>query len=233
MFYDMSDLDGSDSGLRSSLNHESHKLVASQSKITCPVHNWCNGTCQASGGTAPITFEPLLGDGLIFEVSPPETSLSEPSLVTEPWTVVEFELEEFEYKSLDPETATIRLILVEPQGFLDDPVIIELIELSPDSPISYAAISYRWGPPIFDHKIICNGKLLRITGALHGALKLHRQQKHNKPQFLWADAICINQSDESEVNQQIHLMNEIFSEVEIVYVDLGDVGTDCTKGLAS
>src|SRR6266536_2301081 len=139
----LSDLARTDSGLRCILNHESQKLAASQSQITCPVHEWCNGTCQASEGMSPAIFEPLLGNGEIFEVSSPETSFPEGSLARKPSTIADIELQEFEYKPLEFGNAIIRLILIEPQVFLDDPVVIKLIELSHDSRSSYAALSYR------------------------------------------------------------------------------------------
>lgn len=43
-----------------------------------------------------------------------------------------------------------------------------------------------------------------------------------RPQLLWVDALCINQTDTSERNDQVQLMGEIFSKAVRVIIWLGD-----------
>jgi Heterokaryon incompatibility protein (HET) len=42
-------------------------------------------------------------------------------------------------------------------------------------------------------------------------------------ELLWVDAICIKQSDPSELNVQLLIMNWIYMGSSIVHVDLGDI----------
>lgn len=232
MSFDINDQAGREEGVRTVLNLESTILASKLSQITCPAHEWCNGSCVANSGIPVFAFEPLLSPGPTFEVTPPASvSFPEPSLRTEPPPTTVGGLEAFRYVPLDSSKAMIRLIRVKPAVFLGDPVIIELLDASLNSPPSYAALSYHWGPPILDHEVVCNGKLLRIAKSLHGALKRHRQQKGQLPQLLWADAICIDQTNMSEINEQLVIMNGIYYGAETVHVDLGDVGSDWYHGL--
>ncbi|RYP14769.1 hypothetical protein DL765_006146 [Monosporascus sp. GIB2] len=87
----------------------------------------------------------------------------------------------------------------------------------------FQALSYVWGlhPPTLD--IRCNGKPLRITESLQHALRLVRRR--DREIFVWADAICINQSDLKERKQQVALMRSIFSKATMVSVCLNLDGT--------
>jgi Heterokaryon incompatibility protein (HET) len=42
-------------------------------------------------------------------------------------------------------------------------------------------------------------------------------------EFLWADAICINQKDKDELNQQLPLIGTIYQNAEMVFVGLEDI----------
>lgn len=44
--------------------------------------------------------------------------------------------------------------------------------------------------------------------------------------LLGADAICINQNDEQEPNEQVLLMRQIYQKADRVVVDLGDVSLE-------
>lgn len=78
-----------------------------------------------------------------------------------------------------------------------------------DRIVEYEALSYTWGDQQPSKQIICNGVSLPVTENLFNALvELRRAQ--NKPRFLWADAICINQKDEREKSEQVRQMFVIF-----------------------
>lgn len=86
----------------------------------------------------------------------------------------------------------------------------------------FTALSYVWGQGS-SHKISCNGCDLDITQSCYEALTSLRQSC--RPLTIWVDAICINQEDNSEREQQIMLMGSIFTLAKTVYVWLGGSNT--------
>ncbi|KAH8811044.1 heterokaryon incompatibility protein-domain-containing protein [Xylogone sp. PMI_703] len=93
--------------------------------------------------------------------------------------------------------------------------VISLTESEP-----FDALSYVWGDPsVREGAMICNGHHLNITLNLWTAL---RQTWRNWPtKKVWADAICINQEDIAERNQQVTIMGTIYSKAEHVTVSFG------------
>lgn len=89
----------------------------------------------------------------------------------------------------------------------------------------YDALSYTWGEPgDGDFHITCNGRTLKVWENLYSALPcLARQlrQEGSSPRRIWIDAICINQSDESEKLKQIDRMSSIYRRARQVIVWLG------------
>lgn len=126
----------------------------------------------------------------------------------------------YEYRSLDS-PRSFRLLKLT-RGAKSDPLECELsVHKLQDLPCGvhsnvpeFQALSYVWGsdPPI--HEIRCDDGHFRITETLRRALcRLRRQDRHI---FVWADAICINQSDLKERRQQVALMRIIFSRAKMV-----------------
>jgi len=93
-------------------------------------------------------------------------------------------------------------------------------------PLFYA-LSYVWGDPTKCHEIWIDGKRLAITQNLYLALR-SMQSGDTGTLHVWADAICINQEENSEKSAQIQLMREIYNSASEVRVWLG-VGTPETK----
>lgn len=89
----------------------------------------------------------------------------------------------------------------------------------------YDALSYTWGEPgDGDFHITCNGRTLKVWENLYGALPcLARQlrQEGSTPRRIWIDAVCINQSDESEKLKQIDRMSAIYRRARQVVVWFG------------
>lgn len=84
----------------------------------------------------------------------------------------------------------------------------------------YIALSYVWGDPTTNCSIIIHdGETIRITTSLHIALRDIRDTSRRLR--VWADAICINQSDILERNTQVELMGDIYRDatITVVYVD--------------
>lgn len=88
----------------------------------------------------------------------------------------------------------------------------------------YECLSYCWGSATDVVSIICNGQSLAITKNLHAfllQLRRNRQAGTSASIYFWADAICINQADVAERNQQVSVMHKIFQHCARVYVWLG------------
>ncbi|KAI1625347.1 heterokaryon incompatibility protein-domain-containing protein [Exophiala viscosa] len=103
-----------------------------------------------------------------------------------------------------------------------------------DLQVAYTAISYAWGErdPDGDRLIECDGLRAYIQPSLHSALVRIRKRKPIS-QFIWADALCIDQVDkdatqtvqdvaDSEKSHQVSIMDRIFSHADQVIIDLGE-----------
>jgi hypothetical protein len=128
---------------------------------------------------------------------------------------------------------TIRLLRLLPHPTQDSPLQCQLLEyplLEPgeteqghDSHL-YEALSYVWGDPDGDHSISVDGHDLSVTANLHAALQ-HLRNRHLE-RVLWVDAVCINQGDDGEKEDQIRLMANIYSQASRVVVWLGEAGDE-------
>jgi hypothetical protein len=84
----------------------------------------------------------------------------------------------------------------------------------------YAALSYTWGTTSAALPLIIDGVSVRGTPNMFSAIKHLRSKEY--PQFLWIDALCINQKDVEERNSQVVLMRAIYGRASKVHVWLGD-----------
>ncbi|CZR70249.1 uncharacterized protein PAC_20150 [Phialocephala subalpina] len=118
----------------------------------------------------------------------------------------------FNYTPL--ETArSIRLIQLEPQPFSSNaPCWCKFIHKSLDDSFEYDALSYTWGDGAVQRTISCeDGQELKVGINLHSALTALRSFEMRSSRLLWIDALCINQNDNEERNQQVSLMADIYS----------------------
>ncbi|KAL2064655.1 hypothetical protein VTL71DRAFT_3793 [Oculimacula yallundae] len=130
----------------------------------------------------------------------------------------------FRYESLGSERK-IRLLKIKPIRNrrmtleLQPPLECDIITVPLDSAPSYLALSYVWGDSTLCRPILCNGALMLITENLHLALwtvscsigtKYCEMWKKGKPIFLWADGICICQTDINEKNYQVAMMGDVY-----------------------
>ncbi|KAH7061425.1 heterokaryon incompatibility protein-domain-containing protein [Macrophomina phaseolina] len=123
----------------------------------------------------------------------------------------------FEYSPLKG-SKEIRVLRINP-GIGDAALDCELYHTDIDSNWEYSALSYAWGDGNATAEVICNGKRLRITASLHGALQ--RIRSTNYAVQVWADAICINQQDVAERGHQVRLMRSIYKKAKSVLIWLG------------
>jgi hypothetical protein len=91
-----------------------------------------------------------------------------------------------------------------------------------DSDVEFEAISYVWGSPIPACYLleVESNCMLGITESLYLALKALRYT--DRTRRLWADAICINQSDNDEKSHQVANMGTVYAMASMVIVWLGD-----------
>lgn len=93
----------------------------------------------------------------------------------------------------------------------------------------YEALSYVWGSEHKPQSIIIDNQCFKVTQNLYAAL-LHLQD-HDIPRIIWVDAICIDQSNETEKEQQIPLIAEIYAKASRVIVWLGEAKDDSDRAL--
>jgi hypothetical protein len=101
----------------------------------------------------------------------------------------------------------------------------------------YTALSYVWGDSTEKRHIMIDGYSFHVGPNLHSAL-CHIRGNADVIK-IWADAICINQSDTAERNQQVQQMGSVYSiarhtitylghssnEVDTLFADLSSLFT--------
>lgn len=132
--------------------------------------------------------------------------------------LMQYEPEQNFYRPLAP-PHTFRLLILDP-GQVSDPVSIRLQVVERATVPTYDAISYVWGDPKHKVTIACDGRPFEITFNLFWALVRIRSVAH--PRVLWADAICINQSDLQERSSEVTFMGSLYSNASKVYICMGD-----------
>ncbi|TGO61471.1 hypothetical protein BCON_0027g00600 [Botryotinia convoluta] len=130
-------------------------------------------------------------------------------------------IDPFQYKELKHGLDEIRLLRILPSISKDDVVCCRFIHTALHRAPNYRALSYTWGAKIFSESIIVNGKRLSASKNLIGALRRLRSQRENDESFLWVDAICIDQNNVPERNNQIAKMRTIFQNAQSVPVWIG------------
>ncbi|TXC12054.1 hypothetical protein FocTR4_00007597 [Fusarium oxysporum f. sp. cubense] len=130
--------------------------------------------------------------------------------------------EQYTYMPLSnsSDSSEIRLIKLHP-GSGDDPLRADILHasLDPDVVGRYEAVSYAWEDGHTTNKLETPRGILLITPSLFHAL--HRFRLKQESRILWADAVCINQSDNAEQASQVALMNEIYASAACTLVYLG------------
>lgn len=100
----------------------------------------------------------------------------------------------------------------------------------------FSALSYRWGGT--NSTVIVNGCEIRVAQNLIDAVRdiyshLVDTSGNQKPRLLWADAVCINQSDKTDKSQQVPLMKEIYSQAKQVLSWLGPANESVNAAFGS
>ena len=124
------------------------------------------------------------------------------------------------YAALDKSQNLIRLLHLSPISSAYSEIQGRLsVALLDDQP-EYEALSYAWGDSNDTLPINIDGHLLNITKNLHSALK--HLQLEDRERVMWADALCINQTDLGERMHQVSMMGSIYGQASQVIVWLGE-----------
>jgi hypothetical protein len=84
----------------------------------------------------------------------------------------------------------------------------------------YYALSYTWGDSSLKKRIEIDGRPFNITQNLSLALRYLRHQQLQR--LIWADGLCINQSDTEERNRHVAQMRDIYSAAKETTIFLGE-----------
>lgn len=142
-------------------------------------------------------------------------SASTSSVVTSP--------AEFTYRPLRDKSA-IRLLELFPSDNWTEPLLGRLVESDLTFQPEGEALSYVWGDTNVSEDIFLDDQAISITLNLHSALVHLRDASDTRT--LWVDALCIDQFQHSERNQQVTIMGDIYKYARQVVVWLGESADD-------
>jgi len=116
-----------------------------------------------------------------------------------------------------------------------DRISCEITSVSLDEKPDYIALSYAWEDTTLARPLLLNGRSFHATASLDVALrqirKMQFEGRMSRLQYIWVDAICINQEDEVEKSWQVQNMNRIFEEAEYTLVWLGPSSAESRKAM--
>jgi len=135
------------------------------------------------------------------------------------------------YDPLDASRAEIRLIALLPgEDASEVHCTLQTVSLD-DHPPGFVALSYVWGDPTDRAIVTVEDRRLEVPRNLRDVLHNIRERHDIGSPLLWADAICIDQTNNVEKGFQIPLMGKIYSQAESVFVWLDSPTIAMTKAL--
>ncbi|KAL1628595.1 hypothetical protein SLS56_005827 [Neofusicoccum ribis] len=135
------------------------------------------------------------------------------------------------YTPLAPEPQGFRILVLNPSRTVSAEISCSLMNAFLDDPPAYEALSYVWGDPTMTHSITVNGKEVAVTRNLECALRHLRHP--DTPRHLWVDALCINQHDVDERDDQVLHMGDIYRYCTTDLLWLGADASILTQGAAA
>lgn len=138
----------------------------------------------------------------------------------------------YNYRALS--NTEIRLFRV--AGSEDGTMIGQIKHFPVNTAPKYTAVSYRWGSTDNNRDIFTDDGVLLVTSSLHDFLvEVTDPQSRNKtvswPRgWSWIDAICINQANLPERNEQVRQMKEIHEHASnlVIWLGVGEHETAAT-----
>jgi hypothetical protein len=132
------------------------------------------------------------------------------------------------YSRMTSPTAVRYLKLLPGTG--GDAIDCEIFEAGTEDQLPYTALSYAWGLQKNLQKISCSGtRSLEVTPNLYQALRHIRHPTESRT--FWIDALCVDQKDIQERNQQVAQMKHIYSQSQKLVIWLGDSGSEAACDL--
>ena len=126
---------------------------------------------------------------------------------------------QFQHEHLRLSEGSIRLVQIHGSTNKAGPLSLRITQFATSRRPPYAAISYTWGSASRSVPVTINGKPFTIRPNLYQLLFHLRQRGESR--FLWVDALCINQTNDSERNFHVQFMSRIYEEAELAIVWLG------------
>lgn len=125
----------------------------------------------------------------------------------------------FKHTALSREPGSIRLIRILPEHSTDGFVQCEIQHSNITE--DYRCLSYVWGDENDLQIVLVNEGKFTCRSNLAHSLKAAQKNKSLAGESFWIDAICINQQDVEERNQQVSQMGFIYSQASSVLAWLG------------
>jgi hypothetical protein len=115
-----------------------------------------------------------------------------------------------QYLSLVVNSKELRLLTILPSKNVKDDVkcLLHHADLDATLPPSYETISYVWGDAFRTDTLYVDDNLVSVPASSVAALRRMRLQ--NEKRIVWLDAICIDQQNVAERNQQVAMMGDIY-----------------------
>ena len=118
----------------------------------------------------------------------------------------------------------IRLVHLLPGAFHDD-LDLALVTYDASEAPAYEALSYVWGDASIQKAALVNGEVFSIGMNLDAALRHLRTKEEEdgdkSTRTLWVDALCIDQQNVPERNQQVNRMRDIYAGAEHTVIWMG------------
>jgi hypothetical protein len=124
-----------------------------------------------------------------------------------------------EYQPLDSARNEIRLVRLKCgySGFLSD-FQFDILKVSISDAPPYKALSYAWGEGSESVSVPTKYGSCRVSDTLKRFFEQAVETKEDSQAYYWVDAICIDQSNVTERNEQVLRMKEIYEAAERIVV---------------
>jgi hypothetical protein len=132
----------------------------------------------------------------------------------------------YEYRKLDPAKREIRLISLRPATSYE--IQCDITHQSLDT-ATYHTLSYEWAQPEQGDTILFNNLKKAVRPNLFNALR--RLSDKIPGELLWIDALCIDQSNDSERSSQVNMMGDIYESSKKNFVWLGEEAEDSSLAM--
>jgi hypothetical protein len=136
---------------------------------------------------------------------------------------------DFPYDPIDCTSKGLRLIIVM-AGEDSAPLMCTLIheDLASQPLPMYETISYCWGNASVRDILVLNDTPISVPASAAAALR--RIRLADSARTVWLDAVCINQNDISERNQQVAMMGDIYrgGSCNLIYLGEYDINETMT-----